>query len=126
MRGHRRFSDREADFGIEVGFADSVHLVPETRLVAAGHEARARGAAEWRGGIALREADATGGERVRVRRSDLVVSLEAEFAVAEVVGKQDDDVRLAARLGRGCRDERSDKVAAVEHGRQKRAPAGTE
>jgi len=77
--------------------------VAETVLVAAGHQPRAGRAAVRPGDVAVTEAHAVLGERIDVRRRDVLAALEADVGVAQVVGQQDDDVgllRLALRAGR--------------------------
>ena len=98
-RRERGFRKRQADRLIEIPVADRVHLVAEARLIAARHESSARRRAERRRDVAVREADSVARDGVDMRRRDLRIPLAAEFAVAEVVGDQQDDIRLAARLG---------------------------
>ena len=74
--------------------------------VASGHESGAARGADLGGGIELREAQAFGGHTIQIRRLDRRVAVAAEVAVAEVVGQDDDDVRLRGGVGAdGERDE---------------------
>ena len=67
-------------------------------LIAASHQARAGRAAIRPADVAAGEAHAAFGQRINLRRVNLRVALAAQFAVAEIVGKDDEDVGLA--LGR--------------------------
>ena len=64
----------------------------EALLVAAGQQAGARRAAVRARDVALRAADAVLGDRVDVRRRDVLAAVDADVGVAEVVGQDDDDV----------------------------------
>ena len=90
--------------------------MPEALLVAAGHQAGARGAAIRPADVAAGEAHAVPGQRIDVRRGNLRVALAAQLAVAEVVGDDDEDVR-ALCLGRGRR-RRQDEPSAGQGGEQ--------
>ena len=76
--GDRVLLVREAGTRVEVVGARRVELVAEPRLVPAGHEARAGGAAVRGGHVPVREPDAGRGQRVDVRRGDLGVPLDPE------------------------------------------------
>ena len=91
--GDRRFFSGQPG---RVGAA--VELVAEARLIAAGHQAGPRRAAVGRRDVALREAHAVLGDRVDVRRRDVLAPLATQFAPAEIVGVQNDEVRLVGRL----------------------------
>ena len=68
-----------------------LELVAEALLVAAGHEARARGAADRRGDVALRAGGPFAPDRVDAgRRHPAVVA--RDVGLAEVVGQDEDDV----------------------------------
>mmetsp|Transcript_67487 Transcript_67487/g.186944 ORF Transcript_67487/g.186944 Transcript_67487/m.186944 type:complete len:527 (-) Transcript_67487:101-1681(-) len=72
-------------------------------LVAAGDQAKARGRAHGRVGIALREADALGGQLVEVGRGVVALAVDAEVGPAQVVGQDKEDVGRrvgGARRGR--------------------------
>ena len=60
--------------------------------VAAGHEDAARRRADRSAGVVAGEAGAFGGELVEVRGADFFLSVAAEFAVAEVVRDDEDQV----------------------------------
>ena len=61
--------------------------------VLAGHQAAARRGADGAAGVELRELHPLGRHAVDVRRLDLLLAVAAEFAVAEVVGDDEHDVR---------------------------------
>ena len=69
------FTTRQSGQGILVVIADRVELVSKTRLVAAGHHARPRGAAERGRHVPLRKAHAILGNRINVRRGNLQIAL---------------------------------------------------
>jgi hypothetical protein len=72
-----------------------IELVPEALLVAARHEARARRRAIRPAHVAAREAHAVLRDGINVRCGNLLrEALAAEFAPAEIVGEDDEDVRL--------------------------------
>ena len=70
--------------------------------VTTGHERAARRGADWRTGVMLGEAHTFRRHLVEMRRLDLLLTVAAELRVAEVIGHDIDDVRLAGRV-RGCR-----------------------
>src|SRR5262245_8945055 len=71
------------------------------RLISAGEQAGPRRAAIWSGNIALREVDAVLGDRVDVRRRDVLAPLKAELAVADVIAQDEQDVRFLGLRARG-------------------------
>src|SRR5687767_11047187 len=75
----------------ELGAA-AIEFVAEAGLIPTGEQAGARRAAIRAGYIALGEPNAVFGERVDVWRRDFLVALKAEFAVADVVAEDDEDV----------------------------------
>src|SRR5262245_16952871 len=83
--------------------------------VLAGHEGAAAGSADGAAGVKLRELHPRGGQLVDVRRLDLVLAIAAEVAIAQIVGKDEDDVRLAFLARRARRD--GDEPAS-DHQRQ--------
>ena len=95
--GYRGFGDRQAKLR-----SAAVPLVAKPRLVAASHQAGSRGAAVRARDVSLRESNARRGDGVDVRRRDLRIALAAEFAVALIVGEEDDEVWLATCLGSPC------------------------
>ena len=96
--GDRLLVHREAE--VVFPFPPSaVELVPEAGGVAAGQQPGPARAAVRRGDVPAGEPHAVLGDRVDVRRRDLFVPLEAEFAVADVVGEEYDHVRLRFAVG---------------------------
>ena len=65
---------------------------PDSPGSASGHEAGAGGGAIGRGGIAIREAEALGGELVQVGGLDDRISVASEVPIAEVIGEEDENV----------------------------------
>ena len=61
--------------------------------VFAGHQDAARGGADRRPGVVAGEAQPLAGEAVDVGGADLLLSVAAELAIAEVVGEDEDEVR---------------------------------
>lgn len=125
--GHGFFADGEADAGRGVFRADGIKLETETRLVAPGEKAGARGGAERRGDVAVGETHAAGGERVEVRGGNFFAAVATEFAVAEIVGDDENDVRAWRGAGRGgVRGERCCEAEQRGEGRdQREEEAGT-
>jgi hypothetical protein len=72
-----------ADFGVAEVFAGEQHT--------------ARGRADRSTAVVAGEAGALGGETINVRCADFFLPVAAEFAVAEVVGQDEDEVRLRRR-----------------------------
>ena len=66
----------------------------EALLVAAGQQAGPGRAAIRAGDVAARAADAVLGERVDVRRGDVLAAVHADVGVAEVVGQEDEMLGL--------------------------------
>jgi len=73
--------------------------------IAAGEEGGARGRADGRVGVPLREANAVRGEAVEVRRAEVGLAHAGEVAAALVVGEEDEDVGLG-HAGLGILDSR--------------------
>jgi hypothetical protein len=67
--------------------------------VAAGEEDAAGGGADGGAGVVVGELDPFAGEAVDVGRLDLFLAVTTEFAVAEVIGEDEDEV---GRLRRKC------------------------
>src|SRR5207237_4647567 len=106
--GHRRLGERQAE-AAPAGPATAVELVAEAGRVAAGQEAGPAGGAVGGGDVAVGESHAVLGDGVDVRRRDVLHDpLEPELAPADVVGQEDDDVRLADVGGRGQPDDGGD------------------
>ena len=72
---------------------------PALRILPGGQRA-ARGRADGRVHIELREANALGGEPIDVRRLRILVAEAGEVAPAHVVDEDHDEVRLPGGLGR--------------------------
>ena len=98
MISHRFFAGRQANAWRSVFRADGIKLKTETCLVATGEERGAGRSTKWRGDVAVGKARAAGGEGVDVGRGDTFAPVATEFAVAEVVGDDEDDVRAAGGL----------------------------
>ena len=75
----------------------------------AGHEDTARGRADGVAGVGTGEFHARGGERVDAGRLDLLLSVAAELAVAEIIREDEDDVGLF-----GAGQERRGKEGASQ------------
>src|SRR5262249_24100104 len=85
-----------------------IEFVAKARWIATGHETRPTGTAIRGCYVAVGEAHAVLGDRVDVRRRNLLVALEAEFAIADIVRENDDHIRLLVR-SRNCRREEGDR-----------------
>jgi hypothetical protein len=60
--------------------------------VHAGHQHAARRGADGRAGVVAGEPGTFGGELVEMRGADLLLSVTSKFAIAEVVGDDEDNV----------------------------------
>ncbi len=69
-------------------------LMSEPLLISSGHESGARGAADRAGYISARAADSVIRDRVYVRGRYILGSLASKVAVCQIVGQDDDHVRL--------------------------------
>ena len=78
--------------------------------VLTGQDARARRGAQRAGGIGLRESDAAGGQPVEVGRLMILAAEAGEVAPAQVVGEDQDDVRLVRGEGRERGEEDGQKI----------------
>ena len=87
-----------------VGREGEVLVVAEARGIAPREQARARGAAEGVGHVAVGEDDALRRQPVEVGRPRLVPAREPGVAVAQVVDEDEDDVGapVGAQFGRGA------------------------
>src|SRR5882724_3215521 len=73
---------------------------PEPILVAAGDQRETRGGADGGIGVALKEAHSSRGDAINIWRGEVAASVTGHVGIAEVVGKDKDDVRrLRGRLG---------------------------
>ena len=88
--GQRRLVEVEA-----IVLDRRVELVAVSLRVAAGHQPGAGRAADRGGHVAGLEAHARGAQGVDVRGLDDLAAVQAEIAVAEIVGEDEDDVGLA-------------------------------
>ena len=82
---------------------------------AAREQGRARRTAHGAGGVALREPHALVRERVEVRCLDDGMAVAGEVAIAEVVGEEEDEVRLRRERKTG-NEERREKGKREEEG----------
>ncbi len=100
--------------------AAGIELVAEAGLVAAGQQPGARRRAIRPGHVAVGEPHAGGGQRVEVRRGDVLAAVEAHVGIAHVVADDEQDVgflglgsqagskhREACEDGRECRSNAS-------------------
>ena len=93
---------READLRV----ANQRLLEAQTQpiLVAAGDQRETRGGADGGIGVALKEAHPSRGDAVNIGRGKVAASVTGDVGIAEVVGKNKDDVRRhGGRLGK-CTD----------------------
>ena len=77
---------------------------PSADVVAAGEEGGARGRADWGPGVEIGEAHAFGSQFVEDGSLD-GTAVASDVAVAQVVGKEGDDVRAGCGAQGGGRDE---------------------
>lgn len=80
------------------------------------------GRADWGSGVMMGEFDPFAGKTVDIGSFDFFLSVAAEFSVAEVIGEDEDDIRLlllGGGEGGGC-EERDDPLHENEgkHGRE--------
>jgi hypothetical protein len=94
--GDGQFAERQAAI---LGRLD--HLVRQVHphRIAAGHQACAGGGAEVGAGVEVAEPRALGRHPVEVGGADDGPAVAAQVAVAQVVGHDDDDVRLTGHAG---------------------------
>src|SRR5580700_6931664 len=89
---------READ--LRVANQRLLEPQPQSILVAAGDQRETRGGADGGIGVALKEAHSSRGDAVNIWRGEVAASVTGHVGIAEVVGKNKDDVRrLRGRLG---------------------------
>ena len=88
--GEAAIGERVLAFGLEAAVAADGGMTG----VEAGHEACSAGSADGGAGIELGEAHALGGEVVDVWGVDVLLTLVAGVAIAEVVGEDEDYVRV--------------------------------
>ncbi|MDX2151639.1 MAG: hypothetical protein SFV54_12955 [Bryobacteraceae bacterium] len=69
--------------------------------VEAGHQAAAGRRADGAAGVGLGEAHAFGGHAVEVRGLNVSLAVAADVSPGEVIGEDEDDIRLGAGL---CRE----------------------
>ncbi len=95
-----------------------------------GEESASGRRADCMARVKLREADAVCCKLIEIGRLDLLLAVAAEFAVAEIVGEEEDDIRLSGfRGGRDggelrCDEDREDEgwfhVSGATRGRMSR------
>src|ERR1700720_2945944 len=109
---------READ--LRVAKQRLLEAQVEPILVAAGDQCETRGGADGGIGVTLKEAHSSRGDAVNIWRGELAASVTGHVGIAEVVGKNKDDVRrLRGRLGirtdaAGCKRSRPEGGIAKE------------
>ena len=102
------FEDLREEFflGVKTGGARVVEGATHADAVgvATRHECGARGGADGLGHVETGEARALSGEAIDVRRLDILGSVAAEVAVAEVIGEDENNVwwRRGGRGGEQC------------------------
>ena len=101
--GHVLLAERRADEHVlPLPKRTGVIFESETVLVTPRHQPRPRRSANRSRDVTATERDAVPGDRIDMRCGDLGATLVADVPVAEIVGKEDDDVRLTLRnLGQG-------------------------
>ena len=95
--------------GQPLGAAARIELVAEAVLVAAGQQPRAGRRAVGPGYVSVGEPHAGSGQRVQVRRGDILAAVEAHVRIAHVIADNDQDVgslRLRGPAGRRRRQTR--------------------
>src|SRR4029077_12313394 len=94
---------READLGV----TNQRLLKPQPQpiLVAASDQRETRGEADSGIGVAVKEAHPSRGDAVNIGRGKVAASVTGDVGIAEVVGKNKDDVRRSEerRVGKECR-----------------------
>ena len=95
---------------------NAVELVTEPRRIAPGEQARSRRTAIGRGDVSLSKSNSVLGERVDVRRGDVLAPVATALAPAEIVRVEDDEVGF---LGGG--DFLNATTHHGEHHRQRQA-----
>ena len=76
--------------------------MPEPPLVPSRHQAGPRRTANGAGDITARKTDAVLGNRIDMGRGNVVPSLAAEFAISEVVGPGDQNIRFRPGAAAVC------------------------
>ena len=112
----------DGDFGqwksVFIGLADDVFCEARADWVAACEQAGAGGGADAGGRVELCELRAFRRHAIEVRRADGACAIDAEVAIAKIIGEDDDDVGLArgdaAELRRGAGGERRESDGAEE------------
>src|SRR5688572_30742346 len=80
--------------GLRVQDPELVVTHPAANRITAGEQRRPARCANFRGAIEVRETHSFGGHAVKIGSADGWVTVAAQITVAEVVGEDDDDVRL--------------------------------
>jgi hypothetical protein len=82
-----------------------IELMAEASLVTARQQPRARRAAIWPADVAAGETHAVLGERIQMRRGDVLAAVRAHVAPAVVVGDDEQDVGLLGSKRRKAKAE---------------------
>ena len=106
------FSDGQSGVRVFVLRTNRIELISKPRLVTSGQQSSARRAAERRGYVSVCKSHTVSRQRIDVRRRNLRISLAAQFAVAEIIGQQHDNVWLLIRS--------AGRSAATDHSRDDR------
>ena len=96
--GDSLLAQRQADAGHNIFRADGIELKSEPCLVAPRYQRRSRSCTKRRGDIPAREACSTRRHRIDLRRWNLLPAVTTEFAIAEVVDDDVNDVRFRRRI----------------------------
>ncbi len=115
-RSQSCFGEREANLRIEIGCTYDIAFMTEPGLIASRHKSGPRRSTERRAHIALREAHPARRDGINIRSRNLGIALATEFAIPEIVGKDDDDVGRPARRRR--------KLPPGQERRREKRPSG--
>lgn len=94
----RDFFCRETNIRVLVERSDRIELIAESHRNPTGKKASTRRAAIGPRNIAIGKTHSICRDPINVRRGDFRIPLTTEFPIAEIIGKEDDDVGL---IGRG-------------------------
>jgi hypothetical protein len=98
--------------GLDLAIAADVRVA----AVFARHQAATRRRADRRARVSLRELRAFGGEPIDVRRLDQLLAERPDIAVAEIVGENEDHIRLRRRGGKTDRGRGQQQNEGEERG----------
>lgn len=115
--GAQRFGEGEVLLGEGALAARTPGVLADGGVAAvqSGEEGAAGGGADRGGGVGVGEAQSLGGQGVQARGVDQFLAVGTEFAVAEVVGEDDHEVR-PPRRGPGGRHDRRGRAAHLRSG----------